>query len=257
MIKKQREKIKLLIDFIAFISVVAIVYIIVPWFAIVVALVWGVIFAAHLLYFLLHTNNPNWNIDKTNISIQKLENIVELRKEPAQASYFYSIQNFSNAHGDEKKILELEKSLQTLESFVYYSFKNDKELPPYVPCRDVLPELYMRCGDWNKAEQVIRLCMSIRAYGYTDYSKSKRGIWFSATGEDELSTLQKRSDVSVAVLQYLSENPGTLQRNVYKIPELSYCDHDALVWFCRYSHQIRKEKESNTNRLYAVSELTM
>jgi hypothetical protein len=183
---------------------------------------------------------------------QNHTNIFEFKEKPLQADYFNSIRSFANARGDEEKISELEKSLPSFKSFVSYSFKNGGELPPGVPYRDTLPELYMRRGDWAKAEQVIRLCISIGAYGYTDYSKNQEGIWVSDSenGEDQLSMLQERGDASVAALQYLSRNPGTLQKDIYKIPELSSCDRDALMWFCRSSHQIRKEKEGKTNRLY-------
>ena len=192
-----------------------------------------------------------------NNATNNTDTVFELREQSPQSNYFSSTQNFSKARGDDEKIHELEKSLHSLKSFVEYSLKNDRELPPSVPCRDTLPELYMRRGDWIEAEEVIKLCILIGAYGYTDYSKSKRGIWVSETGNDELSTLRKRGDASVAVLQYLNENPGTLQKDIYKIPDLSSCDHEALVWFCRYSRQIKKEKSGNTNKLFVVEEVAL
>ncbi len=157
------------------------------------------------------------------------------------------------AHGDTEKLRQLEEQLPGLVSFVRSSLACDGELPPYVPCRDSLPELYMRFGKWEKAEQVIRLCMSCGAYGYTD---EKTGRWVSESGDAYLSTVRIRRLAADAALSFLSANPGTVQSKMYKIPALSQIDHDALVWFCRNSHQVRKEKDGKSNRLYVAEEFS-
>lgn len=158
------------------------------------------------------------------------------------------------ATGDAEKMRQLERQLPGLASFVKSSFAADGELPPYVPCRDTLPELYMRFGEWEKAEGVVRLCISCGAYGHTEYRNSRdhNGHWVSESGDDVFSALRLRHAAADAALSYLSKNPGTVQSKIYKIPALSEVDHDALVWFCRYSHQVRKEKDGKSNRLYVA-----
>lgn len=162
-----------------------------------------------------------------------------------------------NVKGDLETLHQLEQLLPNFASFVKASFNSDGELPPYVPCRDTLPELYMRYGLWEKAENVICLCISVGAYGHTEYRNShdNKGHWVAdpQTGENALEFLRQRHDASDAALAYLDKNPGTLQSKIYKIPALSGVNHDALVWFCRNSHQIRKEKDGKTNRLYAAT----
>lgn len=156
-----------------------------------------------------------------------------------------------NARGDSEKLRQLENLLPAFATFVKDSFNRDGNLPPYVPCRDILPELYMRYGEWEKAEHVIRLCMSCGAYG----CMNNTGRWMPETGDTELSTLYERYIAADAALSYLSENPGTIQSKMYKISSLSEVNHDALVWFCRYSHQIQKEKDGKSNRLYVAKVL--
>ena len=156
--------------------------------------------------------------------------------------------------GDYNKKVILENELPSLPSFVEYCMKTDGWLPPYVPCRDMLPELYMRNGEWGKAESVIRLCMRIGAYGEIKYrsEKDQNGHWVPATGEAELALLHSYRLAATAALKFIREEPGALQRNIYNVPTLSHCDRDALKWFCRNSQQIRKEKYKNTNKLYVA-----
>lgn len=164
-----------------------------------------------------------------------------------------------DAHGDAEKLRQLERLLPEFASFVESSFKADGDLPPVVPVRDSLPWLYARFGEWKKAENVIRLCISCGAYGSTEYRNSRdhKGHWVAApeVGEGNLIFLQQCQKAAEAAIAYLAENPGTLQSKIYKIPALSEVDHDALVWFCRNSHQLRKEKDGKSNRLY-VSEVS-
>ena len=161
------------------------------------------------------------------------------------------------AHGDLEKMHQLEAQLKGFPSFVRASFANDGDLPPVVPCRDMLPELYMRFGRWGDAENVIMLCISCGAYGHTEDkgSRDHNGKWVSESGDEQLALLNQRREAASAALSYLADNPGSLQSKIYKVPALSGVDHDALVWFCRSSHQIRKEKDGKTNRLYIAGEV--
>ena len=159
--------------------------------------------------------------------------------------------------GDAEKLRGLLDVYPGFRSFVKDAFRADGELPPLVPCRDVLPELLMRFGRWAEAEGVIRECISLRAYGHTEYrdSRDHNGFWVEESGDAEIKTLRLRRAVADGALAFLTENPGVLQSKIYKQPSLSGLDHDALVWFCRSSHQIRKVKAEKTNKLYPAEML--
>lgn len=174
----------------------------------------------------------------------------ELIKEPES-------QQKTNSSGDRMRIQELEQEFLSLKSFIQSYMEMDGGLPPCVPCRDSLPELYMRYGEWDKARQVICMCISYGAYGYTEYRNKNdhNGHWVAESGENELLNLRMCHEAADAVLAYLSKNPGTLQNKIYKIPDFATVNHDALVWFCRNSHQIRKEKDGKTNRLFVSNEV--
>ena len=193
-------------------------------------------------------------------SLKKLDGVGDFSVDYHEESPLYDFVSDSvravEASGDVEKLRQLEKLLPGLTSFVKSSFESDGELPPYVPCRDTLPELYMRFGEWEKAEGVVGLCVSCGAYGHIEYRNNRghKGHWVPESGEDVLSAGRLCHAAADAALLYLSENPGTIQSKIYKIPALSGVDHDSLVWFCRYSHQVRKEKDGKSNRLYIAEE---
>lgn len=164
------------------------------------------------------------------------------------------------AHSDMEKLNLLEQQLPAFHSFVSSCMERDGELPPFVPVRDTLPELYMRYGMWKKAEDAIRLCIMHNAYGYTEYrdKHDHTGHWVSTPeqGTAALESMHLRRTAAKSTLIYLSNNPGTLQNKIYKVPTLSSVDHDSLVWFCKNSHQICKEKDGKSNRLFIASEVS-
>lgn len=133
--------------------------------------------------------------------------------------------------GDAEKLRRLERLLPDFPSFIRFYFICDGNLPDTIYCRDMLPELYMRYGLWEKAEKFMRLCISCKAYGHTEYTEYKENHrqWIAASGAEELEQLQRRHEAADALLAYLAENPGQLQNKVYKLPELAAIDHEALV----------------------------
>ena len=165
------------------------------------------------------------------------------------------------ARGDMEKLNLLEQQLPAFRSFVSSCMERDGELPPFVPVRDTLPELYMRYGMWEKAEGVIHLCTMNSDYGYNEYRNEHdhTGHWVSKPeqGEEALKSMHLRRTAAESTLTYLSNNPGTLQSKIYRVPILASVDHDSLVWFCKNSHQIRKEKDGKSNRLFIASEVSL
>ena len=154
--------------------------------------------------------------------------------------------------GDENKLRLCRFLLPELPAFVSRCFKQDGELPPVVSVRDYMPELLMRFGEWSEAEATVQLCISCGAYGHMEYKNNSSDCWVAETGETELTSITLRRSAAEAAIAYISKNPGTFQNKIYKVPALASVDHDALVWFCRFSHQIKREPEKNANRLYVV-----
>lgn len=190
------------------------------------------------------------------------ETMIEQARERCQEKsplYTFIISSYqaTRVKGDAEKLRLLERLLPDFPLFIRLSFEQDSSLPPLVPCRDTLPELYMRFGKWDEAESVIRLCIAQKAYGYTEYDHLNNAHWFPESAEIELINLKLRRAASDVALAYLSENPGILQNKIYKVPELADVDHESLIWFCRNSHQIHKEKEGKTNRLFVAEEISV
>lgn len=152
---------------------------------------------------------------------------------------FYNLsEEIINEKDTYKKLMLCEKSYLILADFVKMELENDSDLPPCINCRDIGPDLYMREGEWDKAEEAIKKCISANAY----YPKD---------GTEELKTLYKFHKISDNVLELLNKKPGFMQKDVYK--ELNVTEEDKIYYkyFLRCSHQIRKEKYKSTNKLYA------
>lgn len=137
-----------------------------------------------------------------------------------------------------KRLLLCEAGLKLLPQFMEPYLRAGFPAPEDLACRDNAPELYMRLGDWDNALRVIRFCIDTNSY----YPKS---------GEEELLYLRQYSETATAALAFLADNPGTLQRDIYRklCPPVN---RDMLKHFTRYSLQIKKEPYKNTNRLFAA-----
>lgn len=155
----------------------------------------------------------------------------------AERSYYGLMQKVQQAQTSEEKGKLLERQLRLLPAFVSNSLIED-ELPPIIPCRDELPELYMRAGNWKEAERVIKFCMAENAY-YPD------------TGEDSLRYLLNYKTAAETTLKFLKDNPGYLQKNIYKALANAELDDYSLKHFIRCSEQIKKVPFQGTNKLYA------
>lgn len=105
-------------------------------------------------------------------------------------------------------------------------------------CVDWALRDYLSIGDWENAIRVANIATAAGAYSAKE-------------GNSQLVWISQISEASIAALEYLSANPGTLQRNMYK-KLCPPCDREALKWFLANSMQIRKEKADKTNRLYVA-----
>ncbi len=151
--------------------------------------------------------------------------------------YFGYAKKLLNEKNTKKKRSLYEKQLKELPDFVRTCLQEDGELPPIIPCRDELPELYKRVGDWKNAERVIKQCIECNAY-HPD------------NGNDQLVDLLNYQKAATAALILIEQQPGILQKDIYKALKPKDLDDYSLKQFIRYSLQIKKVPERGTNKLY-------
>ena len=115
------------------------------------------------------------------------------------------------------------------------------QAPAELACRDLLPQFYMQLGKWDKAEKAIRRCIDSNAY-------------FPEDGSIELAEFESYKKIATETLSYISQNPGCLQRNIYKKMGYENEERELLKDFLRYSKLIKKVKYNNTNQLFCNAE---
>lgn len=153
-------------------------------------------------------------------------------------SQFYKHQQKIYEEDDINKQIRLcEKDMKLLDEFMAPYLLGDFPAPSEIACRDLLPELYMLLGKWDKAKHTIKRCIDAHAYTPDD-------------GSHELDYLATYQKVATEALSYISSNPGCLQRKIYKELAFEGDEKECLKHFLRYSLQITKEKSGNTNKLY-------
>ncbi len=154
------------------------------------------------------------------------------------ASLFYKHQQDVYNEKDTEKIIRIcERDLKKLPELMAPYFSAGFPAPAELVCRDFLPDLYMQLGEWNKAEKVIKKCIETNAYSPNDRSA-------------ELDYLMSYRKVASETLSYIQQNPGCLQRNIYKAMGYKDDEKELLKYFLRSSRQIKKVKYNNTNQLY-------
>lgn len=158
---------------------------------------------------------------------------------PAEcAPAIYQEQQQAYETDDIKKCIRIcQKQLKQLHEFMAPYLSAKFSAPSELACRDLLPDLYMKLGEWKKAEKAIKSCISANAYYPND-------------GSEQLADFEAYRKIATTVLSYISDNPGCLQRNIYKALPYEGADREYLKYFLRSSLQITKEKSGNTNKLY-------
>lgn len=131
------------------------------------------------------------------------------------------------------------RQLEVLSFSVDCDLKSMKRLPPFIACREWGPKIYMRLGKWKEAEDFIRECIKANAY-------------FPNKGENELAYLEKYHKIADVILQFLNNNPGYLQKDIYKALNDSIDDISIFKNFIRWSLLIKKEPYGKTNKLYVA-----
>ena len=138
---------------------------------------------------------------------------------------------------DSKKMKLCEYDLGILSKLMTPYISAGFNSPEYIDCRDLYPELCLKYGLWDKAEKIVIKCIEAKAY-------------YPADGSKELKYVRKYKKIAIEVSNYINENPGVLQRNIYKKFPFQGVDRDVLKHFLRYNRNLKKEKFGSTNKLY-------
>lgn len=155
-----------------------------------------------------------------------------------QYSFHDCLSNVDNIRGARAKLALCEKAIPLLSDYVLAGLEQDGDLfqVPYV-C-DLMIEMYLRIGKCEKAKEYALFFHSVNAY-----------IFEPDEYADVLSYINTYQHTSQIALDFIANNPGFLQKNMYKALE-GRTDHDCLMHFLRCSEQIKKEKNGNTYELY-------
>lgn len=108
-------------------------------------------------------------------------------------------------------------------------------VPPSIPPRDSLPDMYMRFGRWDDAARVIHRVAEI-------------GLMTKDEEKERLAWVAGCKAAAIAALDLVRDRPGILQKDVYR--ELPYINRECLKWFLRFSREIDRVKRGDSNRLY-------
>ncbi|TGY91000.1 hypothetical protein E5329_23195 [Petralouisia muris] len=157
-------------------------------------------------------------------------------------SLFYKHQQELYTEKDiDKQIRLCESDLKKLPEFIEPYISANFSAPDELACRDLLPDLYMQLGKWDKAEKIIKKCIDSNAY-------------FPENGSKALTNFESYKKIATETLAYISQNSGCLQRNIYKKMGYEGEEKELLKDFLRYSRLIKKVKYNNTNQLFCNTE---
>lgn len=161
----------------------------------------------------------------------------------ASDRYFQNIQKmseFKKTNISKKEVEKYyqygEKSLKYLKEAMKEMIKwSNGEMPPSIPPRDDLPDMYMRFGYWDDAERVMEECYKNRVVNKKEF-------------KEKIKWIENCENATMKVIEHIEEFPGVLQRDMYK--RLYEIDKVALKWTLRVYTGIAKIKYKNTNKLY-------
>lgn len=155
---------------------------------------------------------------------------------------FCDISDKIHAEKDIYKRIELgEAALKLLKAFLSPYVSAGWDLPEMLPCPFYLILDYQALGDWDNAKRVIDTCVDAGYYSHE-------------VGEEELQRNEYMREATQALIAFLIDNPGTLQRNIYR-KLCPPCDREALKWVLAKSYQIKKEKNDKTNKLFVKEDI--
>lgn len=139
---------------------------------------------------------------------------------------FCEISEKIHAEKDIYKRIELgEAALKLLKEFLSPYVSAGFDLPEYLPCPYYLITDYRALGEWDNARRVIETCIDA-------------GYYVQEECEEALQWNEYVKEATQALIAFLTDNSGTLQRNIYR-KLCPPCDREALKWVLAKSLLIR------------------
>ena len=147
-------------------------------------------------------------------------------------------------HGNKvfPKIEACEKSYRILKPVINIFKEEPDAFPPVIACREYGPHIYKLLGDWENAERIIRFCIDTGAYESPD------------DGNAELEYLITYKKVAETAINFIRDNPGFLQKNIYIAlrQQISEENIPILKDFMRETYVFHKQPHGGTNELYFI-----
>lgn len=184
-----------------------------------------------------YSNNNSSYIENNS----EYEDDVNTYQQEMYDKYYELNENLKKEKDVLKRIKACEELYKILPEYVRASLEEDDILQPSILCRDCGPDLYMRIGDWDKAKKTIEFLIDIKAYDLDE-------------GNCELESLKIFKEVSEDVLNLLKDNPGFLQKDIYKKLNVSEDYKGIYMHFLQNSLLIHKEEYKSTYKLYVNSD---
>ena len=102
--------------------------------------------------------------------------------------------------------------------------------------------LYNRLGNWDDAERAIKICIDAEAYDDPD------------DGNAELDYLSIYKKVGQAAINFIQNNPGYLQKNIYVALSKDIGEENIPILknFMRDSYVFHKQPYKGSNKLYYI-----
>lgn len=152
--------------------------------------------------------------------------------------YHSYVEEYTLPGSIQKKLRYCEKALKLLPDIILADLEQEGEIVSIPDVCYVMPELYLRIGEWEQAKATIKYCIECNAY-YSD----------PMLGNDSLSRVDLFRETALIAIDFIKNNPGYLQKNMYRALD-GKVDYDCLKHFLRCSEQIKKIKNGATNELY-------
>lgn len=147
-------------------------------------------------------------------------------------------------HGNKvfPKIEACEKSYRILKPVINIFKEEPDAFPPVIACREYGPHIYKLLGDWENAERIIRLCIDTGAYESPD------------DGNAELEYLITYKKVAETAMNFIRDNPGFLQKNIYIALRQQIGEENIPILkdFMRETYVFHKQPHGGTNELYFI-----
>lgn len=122
---------------------------------------------------------------------------------------------------------------ETYSEWLRSSYKDP--IPPAIPPRDKLPDMYMRFGRWADAARVISRVAEI-------------GLVTKDNERERLAWVAGCKAATTAALDLIGNRPGIPQKHVYG--NLPYINRECLKWFLRFSREVDRIKRGDENGFY-------